>query len=492
MTNWFDIDKQGLAKLFAGKSKVFILHELVANAWDTNSPVVNITFTKEPNSRHATVVVEDEHPEGFADLRHAYTMFAESAKKKDASVRGRFNFGEKIVLAMCSEASIATTTGEVSFDREGRHASKAKREKGSVFTGLVQMTTAEFLEARQDFFLVLPPKGIRTFFNGEEIPYRPVDAVAHVTLPTVIGDDDGVLRRSARKTDVLIYKVDVGEVGMVYEMGIPVVETGDSYHVNVMQKVPLTVERDNVSPDFLRKVRAAVADAMASEIKGDVAQESWVTDALSSPTISPEAVQKLITARFGEKAAVFDPSDREANNRLTSQGYTVVFGRSLPKEAWENIRAAGALQPSGVISPTPKPYSTDPNAPPVTVIPREDWNEGMNIVAEFAENMAREANGTSVTIRMVKAKGFAACYGKVTATHGHFDFNVASLGAAWFDKRSVTAVVDLVIHELAHHTESNHLSERYYKALTRLAGEVANLALTKPELFAKLSPVTFT
>ena len=43
--------------------------------------------------------------------------------------------------------------------------------------------------------------------------------------------------------------------------------------------------------------------------------------------------------------------------------------------------------------------------------------------------------------------------------------------------------VDLLIHELGHHYESSHLSEKYHKAITKMAGKVAVLALTKPEVF---------
>jgi hypothetical protein len=32
--SWFDVDKEGLAKLFAHKGKSFVVHELVQNAWD--------------------------------------------------------------------------------------------------------------------------------------------------------------------------------------------------------------------------------------------------------------------------------------------------------------------------------------------------------------------------------------------------------------------------------------------------------------------------
>jgi len=52
------------------------------------------------NGRVATITVADDAPDGFCDMRDAYTLFKETYKRKDPIKRGRFNFGEKQVLAM--------------------------------------------------------------------------------------------------------------------------------------------------------------------------------------------------------------------------------------------------------------------------------------------------------------------------------------------------------------------------------------------------------
>jgi hypothetical protein len=94
MNNWFDVDKAGLAKLMAGRSKAFIVYELLQNAWDQNVTEVNVSLIHLTGSRSARIVVADDDPDGFADLRDAYTLFAESQKKGNAQQRGRVNFGE--------------------------------------------------------------------------------------------------------------------------------------------------------------------------------------------------------------------------------------------------------------------------------------------------------------------------------------------------------------------------------------------------------------
>ena len=131
------------------------------------------------------------------------------------------------------------------------------------------MTQAELNEALATFRTVLPPPGITTMLNGREIPARHPIARAEATLATEIADAHGFLRPTKRATVIEIFEPQVGETAALYEMGIPVVETGDRYHVNVLQKVPLNADRDNVPPAFLRDVRALVLNEMATDLTGE-------------------------------------------------------------------------------------------------------------------------------------------------------------------------------------------------------------------------------
>ena len=76
------------------------------------------------------------------------------------------------------------------------------------------------------------------------------------TLPTEVASADSFLRRINRETTIWLYPVLPGETAMLYEMGIPVVETGNKWHYDFGQKVPLTLDWENVQPSFLRQVRA--------------------------------------------------------------------------------------------------------------------------------------------------------------------------------------------------------------------------------------------
>lgn len=116
-SSWFEVDKQGLAKILERKGKEFALMELIQNAWDEPG-VTKVTASLEYRGRNrALLVVEDDAPEGFQNLSHAFTLFAESVKKANPEQRGRFNLGEKLVLALCDEVTIQTTQGGLPASR---------------------------------------------------------------------------------------------------------------------------------------------------------------------------------------------------------------------------------------------------------------------------------------------------------------------------------------------------------------------------------------
>src|SRR5713226_3955617 len=116
---WLEIDKKGLQKLLGQKNKVFLLNEMVSNAWDEDITRVEVTLSPPDENNHSWLRVTDNSPTGWSDLSHSHTMFAESTKKGKSEKRGRFNAGEKDVLALAIEAKLTTVTGQVLFNEDG-------------------------------------------------------------------------------------------------------------------------------------------------------------------------------------------------------------------------------------------------------------------------------------------------------------------------------------------------------------------------------------
>jgi hypothetical protein len=314
-------------------------------------------------------------------------------------------------------------------------------------------------------------------FNGDRLlPRKPLHKF-EASLETLVADEGGVMRSRVCKTTVKVYQPLPGEVPSLYEMGLPVVETGDKWHVNVGQKVPLNRDRDNVKPSFLRSVRTLVLNEMHDRLTQDDANRDWVRQASSDPDCSGEAIRKVLDLRFGDKRASYDPTDPEANKAWVAKGGTIVHGSMMSGQEWKKAKEAGAILPAGTLCPTAKPYSDDPNAPKVKVVPEEQWTDGMNNIAAYARFLGDESMGVLATVRIVDTpNNFLACYGK-----GRLDLNVAHLGSNWFEQGVTEDVDRLLIHEFGHQYSGDHLSAEYHEALCRLGARLKRLALEKPE-----------
>lgn len=475
---WFAVDRAGLAKIAGRRNKNFILRELVQNSWDENSTEIHVEVVPpSAGGGFSTIRVTDDSPEGFKDLSHAYTLFAPSKKVADAMKRGRFNFGEKLVLALCAEARICTTTGTILFERgENRRRSPKKREAGSVFEGKMKLNAEERETLLSAARSMLVPEGKRTLVNGEEVLPRTPIKTFEWTLETEVAKDDGVLEKTYRTATLRVFEPLPGEAAHLFEMGIPVVPTGDKYHVDIGQKVPLNLERDNVNPRYLQDVRVAVANHTAELLTSEDANKAWARDALADWQVKPEVAAKLVELRFGPKAVTFDPSDQEANSIAVSQGYTLVHGSQMNSDEWEQVRKAGALLPAGKVTPSPKPFT--PGGRPLRMV--EEATPGMDRFVRYAEEVAHALTGKILSVLIADDDGWAF---NGAIGNGVLHVNAAALGRDWFNDLASPEMNAFLIHELGHTVESNHLSERYHEALCEMGGKLARLALDRPEVF---------
>src|SRR3990167_1912101 len=161
----FEVDIPGLRQIVERRGVERVILELVSNALDEPG-VTTIRVTLDSVARNRVkVIVEDDAPEGFVNLRDAWTLFGNTRKRGNAEVRGRFNLGEKLVIAACESASITTTTGCVAFANGERTRPRRTTEKGSVFEGTVRMTRDEATAAEKLMKSVLVPPGIILLVN---------------------------------------------------------------------------------------------------------------------------------------------------------------------------------------------------------------------------------------------------------------------------------------------------------------------------------------
>lgn len=481
MKPWFDVDKDGLAKLLADKGKETFLFELVQNCWDENTALVTVMMRRVAHSPFVQINVRDDNPGGFANLADAYTLFAESKKKGDAEKRGRFNLGEKLVIAMCRDARIITTTGCVEFSQErGREfKTTVKTEVGSEFIGTIRMTDAEMRAVIAACDRLLPPEHIETYINERQIVAPKIALSFRGTLATEIANDEGVLSKTQRVTTIRLYRAQ-GQA-YLYEMGIPIVEIEGLCHVNVMQKVPLAFNRDNVTPAYLARIYALVLERTAHVLDADEANQAWVREAMQTnpDLLSDNTVSAVMDRRFGTKRVSFDPSDPEANKLAVSLGYTVVHGSMLSGVEWDAARRAQSILPAGKVTPSARAYGDGPS---VKVIEPSEYTPGMKRTVAFAKWFGENVVGlgSGVTVKIVHTtNNFAAAYGGRC-----LDLNLLRLGHQFFDG-DLEQIIDILIHEFGHEYESDHLSANYYRALTRIGAQATMAALASPGAFTQ-------
>lgn len=463
-TQWFDTDKNGLNKQAKERGPAFIFIELISNALDerfSGVTEVDVSVKPVPNKSLCQVVVEDNSPRGYGEyLHHAYTLFAESYKRNNPLQSGQFNFGCKLWLSLCKKACIRTTSGTVEFDEYGRtFHPKQKREAGTRVEGLMEMTREEFAELQTLVHQIIVPEDVKVIFNEELlVPRKPIKTF-EAQLPTKNVDADGVMRPTVRATTISLYEVKKDEIPTIFELGIPVVETDIRWHVKIAQKVPLNKDRDNVTPAFHRRLRTVVAENTINLLNEQDAN-GWCNDVLEDSNSSKDVRQKIVQKKFGRNAAVFDPKDIESNIRWqTEHDGTIVHGRNLTKEQWENVREFEILQPAGKLAPTAKPWSDDPNAKPADFYEENEWTDGMKEIANYARAISSDALGIPF-LRIAFAKkmndpNVSACYAQY-GTGGLLEFNMDNLGFEWFDNGINHEVDMLIIHELAHHFVRSH------------------------------------
>lgn len=468
----FDLDIRGFQQTLIADAPRILL-EPVANALDTDASEVAVHFSWARGI--ATYSVEDNDPNGFADLADAYTMFAPSRRKADPDTRGRFGFGEKEFIALCHPLPVvvATTSGTVAFEKNTRTESRGARSRrpvGSAITARVRLTREQADAVVARLASVLVPEGRTLTLDVEGVQSvlksRPQLRSIDATLPTVLADAGGTLRRSSRRTQVRLYEVERGESPTLFELGMPVMTHSGAWHIDVSQKIPLSRGRDSVTDAFLRAVHVAALDAAADLLTTEMARADWVVGALAAA--APDTVKTVVHLTYGSDAVIADPSCPEATKRATEEGRSVVYGGAYDAETWKVIKAHSLILPAGHHPELRRDLQLSPDGiPPVS--PTE-WRPEWRAVAAYAAAIGLELLGRPIAVtihRQPQAGWLAAC-----GPAGELLFNAGRLARGWWTNEQ--AIDELLIHELAHVSVLDHLSDAFHEECCRLGARLRN------------------
>ena len=471
MKSFFEVDVKGLRSLLGEKSKTFLVNELVQNAWDENITKCKLDITQEGRGK-VQIRVEDDSPEGFRDITHAYTLFSDTYKRRDTTKRGRFNLGEKLVLAVCFNygAEISTTKGTIEFHpKKGRINHRTKREKGTVFTGTFRATKAEYQELMEHVNLLIPPEGITFIVNGSKVVAKPIFKKFNANLATEIYDDEtGFMKPTKRNTYVHLLEHD--NQSYIYEMGIPIAAIECKWHIDVQQKIPLTLDRSEVKPSYLQDIYAEVLNHTYDDIEDEEASDSWVRDGFSdSKRIEKKAVDTVLKKRFGDKFLAKTPNDPVANDDSLAHGYHNVSGSELSKDEWDSIKKHDGMKS------THEKFGTEYRFGDYDCI---EPTEKQRVMIDFIKKIARDfLDINNLKVELVEqdiiGRGRIADY-----SPGQLRIASRRIGVSKLTYRNL----DLIIHELCHHY-GNHTEIGYLREITSLGAQLTFKALDEPRYF---------
>lgn len=471
----FEVDVKGFRALQAGKPKWMIVRELLSNALDEKITECRIKLSYE--GRKATIIVEDDSPEGFVDLSHAYTMFADTRKRSNANVRGRFNMGEKESICRADYARIITTTGAVEFDvlKEERRTLRRTRETGSEVMLVVKMTRDEYAECIAYCHNILRPAGIKFVLNIENpseetmpvsFEYRAPAKTFKASLKTEIKDEDtGEMKLTLRETDVNLHKKEATNgVAFIFELGIPICEIDCDYSIDVQQKVPLSTDRDKVDGKYLKNLYAEVLNQTHEEINEATASNSWVRSAIETGKVTKEAVEDVVQERYGDKVVIANPFDKASIDDAKANGYRLVYSSELSGEELQSIKSHGAIKTSTDLFGMGVGVGTH-------VTPNKEQKKVLALVERISTQfLPFKGHGTIIEMKGKTPLATFSLGGTLITFYNN------AIPKDWWnaDENGFVNVrmLDLIIHELCHHF-GMHCDRPYLDAITKLGAQIS-------------------
>lgn len=463
--SWFQVHKDGLAAIAARDGYARPIRELIQNSLDTDADRIDVHLVRIDRSPYVKVVVEDNSTDGFVDIDEAWTLFSPSKKAGNAELRGRFNLGEKLILAMARNAEIHSVNAAVRFDEDGnRKRLKTRRDRGTLVAVELRITDNQLDTAVADLRKLITPTGVTVTVNGEIVDQPDWIGGVEVKLPTETANRQGVLTKTARKTKVDVYYPNDGQ-GWLYEMGLPICEIAAPFDVNVNQVVPMPLERTGVSAAYLNRIYAALLRVTADGLHADEYAELWVTDGMAKT--SDEAIINIVEGRYGKNAVVSDPSNRESNKIALNAGATVIPASAFNVAQWERIRTIrqedpAFAPPAGKAFPVGVKTSAD-GAPP---IPADKWTADMVAFAEFVVSKAADLNVPVSSVEFTRVDNrFTAWHGNETVT-----FNLKNLPNGFITAPYGKRAHALIIHEFAHAAGvDDHLTDDFHRTCCDIA-----------------------
>ena len=238
------------------------------------------------------------------------------------------------------------------------------------------------------------------------------------------------------------------------------------WHIDVQQRVPLTLDRESIRPAYLKAVYAEVLNHTYKDIPDDEVSVPWVRTGFVDNRTSKNAVETIFQKRYGNKYLSKNPFDPNANDEAISHGHHLINGAELSKDEWKKLKENNLIQSSTELYGKTGVSGTD-------VIPTQEQQK----FARFVKKVAKEFLGMNIIVKFMKAPVKDGAY---------FDGVVLTFIVNRLPKDFFNSITEenqnLMIHELGHKA-GNHTEHAYHQLLTKLASQLIIRAIKDPSFF---------
>lgn len=465
----FDIDTEGFKVQMSEMEPYRLVQEIIANSFDEIS-VSDIDCNLTHDGKFFVMSIHD-NGKGFRSIKDVFTLFRNSYKRKNVQQRGRFNLGEKEVMAVAHDGFIRSRDWKVEFfENKRRETTRMEDNHGTTVEARFEWKESVIPQVTKELQKLIVPKNQTLEVNGTPVEKKEIARTVKGELWTIVEDQESLkMVRRLMLTKVDIYQKEDDEVAWIFEMGIPVQKLEKNlkvqWHVDVQQKIPLEIKRDVVSDSYLVDIYALLANKCYDLVPKEKAGAKWINR--SMVRIDAKPAKDLLKKQYGtDKLYIPSSVDSEANESVNKFGGQHILPNTLDRDERNHLRELQVVK-----------LATDDFASGLSKEYTEiELTETMIEYIKVVQRVAKDVIGKDIDVEVCDSDiTHPAWFGFGTLT---YNIRLLPRKRNFFDNFTEYAI-GLLVHELSHDKvpaeqeyPMPHQSPEFLSEIERIAGRI--------------------